>query len=243
MQFASFPFDWIGGRTIRERADDIANGFPNWMIAKNFTRLPTPPTSINAYYRDEALGYLSVHDFPVKLSFGEAFPQVREKFMRRTKRLLEMIEKSKRILIFWVGTPAIYVEGGLADLKYVKDRLESRWPGKTFDVLAIDYKAGVKLDDAQAEDEDGITLIKADVKDSDPTTWIPDEIMLAEWLRKNYEVIDYRSEEERKEWQERKRRGKLNHYKGKNFFDRILAKYEYKLYKHFLKRMDKRGML
>ena len=243
MQFASFPFDWIAGRTIRERADDIANGFPNWMIAKNFTRLPTPATSTNIYYKDESLGYRFIHDFSAKLSFSEAFPQVREKFMRRTRRLLELIEKSKRILIFWVGTPAICVEGGLTELKGIKDKFEAKWPDKTFDILAIDYKAGVKLDDAKSEGENGITLIKADVKDSDPTNWLPDEIMLAEWLRKNYEVIDYRSEEERKAWQERKQRGKVKHYKGKNFFDRIFAKYEYKLYKHFLKRMDKRGML
>ena len=56
-------------------------------------------------YRNNLTGICFNHDFPQNLPLEESFIQVKQKYDRRINRLLEHIEKSKKVLVVYIQTP------------------------------------------------------------------------------------------------------------------------------------------
>ena len=79
------------------------------------------------------------HDFPLGSDFETAFPEVKAKYDRRIKRLIEDIEKNNDILIVYVLPPPEAKDMDISDqiLSEGYKKITARFPNKNIDFLYI----------------------------------------------------------------------------------------------------------
>lgn len=161
LRLASYPFDWMFGSDFLNRCKMLASKFERF-IEKEDLEFSFEARSIkcNAYYNN----YNNIvfnHDFLKDLPFDEAYKLVREKYDRRIQRLLNDIEKSKRVLVLYIETP-------------VKDHIlvEDKIILDGFNILREKFGNKIELlyvKNSTVEDvtnlTDGITVITCDYKD------------------------------------------------------------------------------
>lgn len=99
----STPFDWVAGATFGERMRLLMNDFDNFF---NMTDLVYHgkreyPQPCNIYYNTRTHIVFN-HDFSLFKSFDEMFLIVKERYNRRIKRLYELMNKSKKVLIVYM---------------------------------------------------------------------------------------------------------------------------------------------
>lgn len=107
LQFRSFPFDWLYGATLEERARMFVNEFRDWLPINAMEcigeqKIEDIPKLV---YKNSITGIVFNHDFPLNQSFEQSYPVVKARYNRRISRLLEMIRSSKRVLIVHLSTP------------------------------------------------------------------------------------------------------------------------------------------
>ena len=241
LQFASFPFDWVVGPGICFRAQMIADDFPGWLEPETFIRVETPKFSTSVWYRDK-FGFSLIHDFHVGVPFDEELPLVRAKYRRRIDRLSRLLDSANRALV-------VYIESGGAasasadDAVKVRETLARRWPCVDFDVLLVKYREGVPFSRRSDETGEGWRFVQYDFKDRREDEWRVDWRQVARWLRKEYEVVDYRTAEEKAQWKSRARKREYAEFKATNWWGYAVTKIQYKIYKHLRKRLLRKGIV
>lgn len=124
----SCPFDWIAGSDLPARTDLVLNDFPDFMNPADFEY-----TGAAANYRNTRTGFLFVHDFKRGGDFAAEFPNVREKYQRRTARLIQRLGVAQRTLILYsdhaIDPAAVHMAAA---------RLQERFGGH-IDFLCVDF--------------------------------------------------------------------------------------------------------
>ena len=147
----SLPFDWlfhVSDQTIYALADCFRDGFKNWMLFENLRELaPEERGDGDKFqYEDTATGYRFIHDFIEPKE--TAYQEIRERYGKRINRLCEHIETATNILIL----ADITYKYDEKPFLYLKESLETRFPGKKFDIMVI----GFNENDTETEDKNGI---------------------------------------------------------------------------------------
>lgn len=105
LQIASYPFDWLYGSDFIGRCKILASKFDRF-IEKTDLEFAHEERSFKCLaYHNKYNDITFNHDFLKNLNFEEAYKQVKEKYNRRIKRLLEQIKNSSEILIVYIETP------------------------------------------------------------------------------------------------------------------------------------------
>ncbi len=125
----SSPFDWLMGGNLQTRLELIKNDFENFFNIEDlaFTtksveekilaqgiKLQQTPFELCTNTRNRLVFN---HDFPREKTLEEAFPEVHEKYKRRSERLLETIKNSQSVLLLYVDMPISDAEP--IDLDYI----------------------------------------------------------------------------------------------------------------------------
>jgi hypothetical protein len=150
----SMPFDWLlqdetvaGKDGFRGKIDLIISKFEHFADSPDdFDYLyPTGKTASNHVVYNKKTGLHYHHDFPADKSIVEGFPEVKEKYKRRSERLLDSMDKANRILV-------VYMQDGWfldRNKNYLPDdviienagRLRKHYKDKTIDFLFIEDNA------------------------------------------------------------------------------------------------------
>lgn len=144
LQFCSYPFDWIAGGDFAFRAGLLASDFKDFFNKADlsFTGEPngseTHPCEVCLNERTQMR---FPHDFPSGVDFETAFPEVKAKYDRRIKRLIDDIEQNRDILIVYVMPPREPVESDTV-LRECHNKIVRRFPNKNIDLLYISCAAG-----------------------------------------------------------------------------------------------------
>lgn len=105
LQDFSYPLDWLAGSTLQGRVEIVASKFKNFLSKEDLVfEAANPSVSCDAYkntFNDLTFN----HDFPMNVPLDESFDEVKAKFDRRIKRLLNKIEQSKNVLFVYVALP------------------------------------------------------------------------------------------------------------------------------------------
>jgi len=244
LQYCSFPFDWTGGPTVCQKVELLCRDFKGWMLRENFVKVCESRYGHGVYWRDDALGYHFAHEFNDLAPIDEQLPAVRERLMRRGRRLRAMLAKAKRALVVFVETPDFGPETPESLLK-ARELLMVRWPNVMFDMLLVRHAEGVPLKKFQDEESDGVRMVQFDFRDrrEKDGNWMADQKLIGKWLKAEYAVADYRTEEERRKWSELRRAQKFARYAATGWLDYFVTKYRYKLYVHLRKKLDPRGII
>lgn len=235
LQFASFPFDWLYGSTLRKRVDLLVDDFRGWLDPAQLEPGERSETDTMDVYRNRSTGIVFNHDFPPGVPLSAALPQVREKYVRRIRRLQGLLRSAHRVLAVYVNLrtlPAVSDE----DLRRCRELLSKKYPNAVFDLLLLQPEpalAGVR----EVEVERGVRRVFFGAGNEDVPAayvWQVNVPQIAEFLR-THQVRDYRTDSEKRLWRWRK-------MGAANFFSYCRNKLEYKLWKHLRKRLARHGI-
>jgi len=212
LQFASFPWDWIGFPSMPERARIMCSGYKGWMEIEDLEYIG-PIGAGKAQYRNRKNGILSNHEFKTDVPLEEAFPAVKERYDRRIERLDRLIRSARRpVLVFRLDTPAkAGIPTSLDDCRECRRILSEGYPGTRFEVCLISLDRGRPFADRiEEEPEDGFLHVAFDYADHTPGVpdFTVDFKILAPYLKSRFKVRDYRTAEEKRAWRELRRRKK-----------------------------------
>lgn len=246
LQLLSFPYDWNPGPDFVTRCSYLAAGFPDWLDRKSL-RLENPEeTESHLFYKNVKTGFTFIHDFHAKYSFDEQYSEVCARYERRIARFLGLLERAHRVLVVWVNVNA---DGpfslDVAAAERGRLALQARWPDKRFDVLVFNFKEGVPYQRAESKENSAVRVVAFDYKDRSPgeDRWMADHRILGKWLKGEYEMDDYRTQEEIAAWKKKKANHEYDRYCAKNFLAYVRNKFEYKLYVHLRKQLKGRGVI
>ena len=212
LQFASFPWDWIGFPSMPERARIMCEGYKGWMEMEDLEYIG-PIGGRKAQYRNRKNGILSNHEFFVDVPLSESFPGVKERYDRRIARLDRLIRTARRpVLVLRLDTPAKAGEPtSLEDCRECRRILSEGYPGIRFEVCLISLDRGRSFADrVEEEPDDGFLHVAFDYADYTPGVpdFTVDFKLLAPFLKSRFKVRDYRTPEEKRAYRELHRRQK-----------------------------------
>ena len=156
LQFASFPFDWVGGPGMSFKAQMMVDDFAGWFAPGTLTRIEAPKFSTCTWYRDK-FGFTPLHDFPVEVPLEERLPVVQAKYRRRIDRFTRLLDAARRVLVVHVESEG-FTTSSVEDAVNARKTLARRWPGVAFDMLVVKYREGVPLSRRSDETGDGWLL-------------------------------------------------------------------------------------
>ena len=135
----SSPFDWIAGGTFSERMGYLLNDFENYFNKEDLVyhgkrEFPEP---CDIYYNTRTHIVFN-HDFPLSKPYDDSYPKVAERYARRIKRLYELVNKAKRVLIVYMEK--YETQSGVTDNKQLCDLMEQlnkKFPKTHIDLLYV----------------------------------------------------------------------------------------------------------
>ena len=196
LQFASFPLDWVSGGTAESRATLIASRFDGWLEKEDFVyEASNPKQNGLGIYENRRTGLRHPHDFS-DVTIDRTYDAVREKYRRRTERLLRLIAQSRRVLCVYIvppEQPAVAAES----LTAARRILSAANPGVAFDIICFSCENGVAFSRRRIETPaEGITTITFDYRNAISNVDIDHAAQALAEL--GVTATDPRSEEERK---------------------------------------------
>jgi len=241
LQYASFPFDWVAHSDIRVRADQVRDGFADWLPKDALEPFRFETTNTGVVMRNVRTGIVFPHDFHRDVPFEREWAEVSGKYARRVERMARLIAASKRVLVVWVDVKLSPFATD-ADGAYVLDVFRRRWPGVTFELLHLRHEDGRPLADRIDGEAKGVRTVTFDYRDRANGYWIADHELIGRWLRREYAVADYRTPEEKSNGRRLAKAKRYGRFHATGFADYVRTKLEYKLFIHLRKRLERKGL-
>lgn len=222
LQYLSFPGDWTSplaegaGRpapdcVLRHRVDVLCDGDADFFKPEDFFFERSVESTQKDVYINRRTRYIFNHDFPIGGDFAANLPKVAAKYARRRERLFELIGRSRRVLAVCVDIPGGKNPVSLDDCRYARERLNRRFPSAKFDFCLLSDEPGRSFAKRTFEEvEPGLFHLSFGFLD--PTHALPNQPDLkltSAALAEQFEVADYRTEEEKARFAEQKLREKL----------------------------------
>jgi len=243
LQLATFPLDWVGRGTVRERTQMVLGGFSNWLRQEDLKLLEVAPDGVNDLYLNQSNGLEMAHDFPTGCPLGQCFPKISEKYARRIARFLELLEKSRDVLIVWMGDARIEEQVSEAEVRESLAAFSKRYPRARFRMRVFDYRKGVSCESPQVVRGPGYEIVGLDFRDYADGNWIwaVHSEMLRPYLL-DVTVKDYRPMSVRRAFRVKARKDERIRFKANSTIDLWLTKLTYRLCKGLWKRLERKGI-
>ena len=234
LQHLSFPWDWIGAERslvpdLKLRTDSICNGtFHSWFTPSDLELDTVHEWHTKALYSSRSTGLLYNHDFPKGVPLEESFPAVKAKYDRRFARLMDLIGKSKKILLVRIDPPNGLKPTSVDDCLSARSEFAKRFPHAQFDFIMMSFDKGRPVEKRLVETpEDGFTHISFDYKDYSPGK--PNYAVVldqtAAVLREMVSVRDYRTKDEIAAFHKRVHDSKMKQAGASNEWQFFLARH------------------
>ena len=208
LQLASFPWDWVGVPPPSERCRLICDGFRDWMNLEDLKWEGSNDTFGHEEVRNTKTGLIILHDFKQGIPLKEQYADVAEKYARRIARLDKLLRSARNVLLVTIDAPVTPTPTPPEDCMKAIQTMSARYPNARFDFLLLHLDAKRTL--AERIDETplpGIRLISFDYRShaADAPKYGIEIDALADFLRREYTVNDYRTKEEIKAHKARRR--------------------------------------
>lgn len=145
LRLFSSPFDWMFGATFEERMNLLLNDFENFLNKEDMSfvcqRNKPEPCDI---YLNNRTNICFNHDFPLNVALDTSFPNVKAKYERRIKRLLDTIKNSKSVLLVFMELPNSDKKASVESLINLMEKINSKFNGPKIDVLYIKHDEDMK---------------------------------------------------------------------------------------------------
>jgi hypothetical protein len=141
LQDFSYPFDWLYGADFSKRIDIIVSEFRDFVNQEDLEAVGQTNQDIHNLcdlYYNKRNGITFNHDFLAGKPLFETYENVRAKYDRRVKRLLNNIKAAKKILVVCIETPITnhaYISN--QDIETVFKKLADKFPNQKIDLLYL----------------------------------------------------------------------------------------------------------
>lgn len=150
IQFRSFPFDWLIGADIVDRATILANHFKDFLKKEAMECVEESKRNRGRdIWRNNDSGLLFMHDFTHGTPFEEEYPIVYQKYQRRAKRLIQQISSSKRVLAVYAEHPCDTKSLTKEQMVNARRILSEAFPAVHIDLLYLRNDNSVLISNAQ----------------------------------------------------------------------------------------------
>ena len=243
LQLATFPLDWVGRGTIRARTEIVLGEFADWLKQDQLELLEVAPDGVNDLYLNRINGQEIAHDFPTGRPLSETFPVVKDKYDRRIARFLQLLEKSRKVLIVWMGDARVTDPIAPEEVKDCLQAFSGKYRKTKFRMLVLDYRKGVPAERPERTQGEDFEIVGLDFRDYADGNWIwaVHSEMLIPYLE-GISVKDYRPASVRREFRLKRKRAEYERFKATSVFDLFLTKLAYRICKQIWKRLEKKGV-
>ena len=161
LQFASFPFDWIGSPGLMSEVEMVESGFANWFERGDLKLWDVrhEEGAVQRVYKNMRTNFGFPHEFTNAFTFEAGYEKTREKYDRRISRFLKTLGSVKSAL-------GIYLEVAtrrrLPDetLSEARRRLAAQFPGLELDLVYFYEDPAFRKAEVVSE-RDGVTVVRA----------------------------------------------------------------------------------
>lgn len=241
LQYTSLPFDWNAGRDLRLKVDMMVDGCAGWLKRESFVKVRSTQVGVTDHWEDDR-GFWFTHDFTEAGDLDRELSAVQEKYARRVERMEKLLSSVRRVLLVCIEMPG-WPEVSPEDFAYCRETLGRKWPDVTFDLLNLKYRAGVAFANRTEREENGLRVVSFDYKDSKEEGWRIDYRRVGKWLATEYEAVDFRTEAEKEAWRKAVAGHEYGRYHVTNFWDYLYTKLRYKIYRHLVKDLQRKGVI
>ena len=199
LQLASFPWDWVGTPPPIFRCRTICSDFKDWMNLEDLKWAGRNDTYGHEEVRNVRTGLIIMHDFVQGVSIEEQYPAITEKYTRRIARLDRLLKSSKSVLLVTIDTPVSPAPVSPEEGRKSIEIMSEKYPNAKFDFLIVNLETGRSLENRIDETPlPEVRRIAFDFKCYAPDAPVfgIEVKMIADFLKGEYAVRDYRSREE-----------------------------------------------
>ena len=199
LQLASFPWDWVGTPPPIFRCRTICSEFKDWMNLEDLKWAGRNDTYGHEEVRNVRSGIFFMHDFVQGTPLEDQYPAVMEKYTRRAARLDRLLKSSKSVLLVTIDTPVSPAPVSPEEGRKSIEIMSEKYPNAKFDFLIVNLETGRSLENRIDETPlPGVRRIAFDFKCYAPDAPVfgIEVKMIADFLKGEYAVRDYRSREE-----------------------------------------------
>ncbi len=136
---ASYPFDWTyfnSDEAVYILADSFKNGFENYMLKENLKELPVNPSHPDKIQYEDCFGKIVwANHFSYGKDREKNYSEVKLKYDKRFKRLVNSVKKSDKILFIFCSA----FEVNQDSFSYLLNTLHNIYPKKHFDIKVIAF--------------------------------------------------------------------------------------------------------
>lgn len=146
LQNFSYPFDWLCGSSFQKRIDIITSDFKDFINKEDLVFSHSEEAISRNAYKNTSNGLVFNHDFLNTIPFDEAYEEVREKYDRRSSRLLDKIRTSSKVLFIYMSLPNSPTPLDINEiLVNAQGRLAKAFPTTKCDILYISHAPELPL--------------------------------------------------------------------------------------------------
>lgn len=244
MQFASFPFDWAGGEDVLVHAQLVADDFRRFLPPDQLAYHGPNEEQNGDIYVNQENGVAFYHDFAFNTPLAESYPPIRAKYDRRIKRLSERMTKGGKILAMFIQAPGKPISSDY-DLKRAAELIRGRYPQADLDLLYVYLVPQKRFGQSEVVTVDehvfkvGFDIAMPGFYDAR----VADRKKIISMLKSLFPqgIRDYRTPEERAEWQRRMREKKFAAMHAGTWWEYAVNNFNWRLFRHFRNRLEKLG--
>lgn len=244
LQFASYPFDWVGCPSILASVAALESEFADWFRKEDLKLIDVrrEPLSTRCYV-NRCTGFSFYHEFSLFGTFEGMFGQVAEQFCRRQTRLLNGIRAAKSVLAVYVEVP-FRAQGSDGDFCEAQRRLAAKFPGTAVDLLVF-KKVESGRSSVVREVGPGVTVVELDFVqyvDGEMSHQV-NRIAMTDYLTQNFTVTDLRTDSEKRHFAQCKSKERAAKWGADSFLARFYNAVSYKFYRKLEKYLIRQGIV
>ena len=218
LQFASYPFDWIGSPGLLRDVEMVEGRFCKWFEKEDLRLWDVrhEEGAVQRVYKNMRTSFGFPHEFTNAFTFEEGYGEAREKYDRRIERFYGDVGSARRALGIYleVATRDRLPDEALAD---ARRRLSAQFPGTALDLLYL-FEDPSHREVRKVSESDGVTVACADYAkflDGVPMHTV-DRTEIVRFIRENFTVAGHDIVGEKARYEaEQKRRRKAHWGKGR----------------------------
>lgn len=244
LQFASYPFDWVGSPGIMKSVAALESEFSGWFEKDDLKLIDVrrEPLSTRCFINRKT-GFAFYHEFTLFKRFDDLFPKIAERFARRGRRLLAALRAARSVLAVYVEVPFRETES-VADFAEARRRVAAKFPNASVDLLVFCKAESGKSPEVLVR-EPGLTIVKVDFVqyEGDVMSHQVNRTFITQYLKENFSVADRRSEEDRRRFAAFKQDERSDKWGEGLLPSRLLNELSYKLYRKLERYLVRNGLV
>lgn len=246
MQYASYPFDWIGSPGVLQSAKMLANDFQGWLDkpAMKLVDVRRGSGTINRAYVNRNTGFVFAHDFHHDFDLEDGFDVVCQKYQRRVSRLISQLAMSNKVLAVYVEHP-VRNPSPESVIKEAYDVISAKFPQVRFDLLYFYHDDGAPINLTGNHLTANIVSVPCRIKQLEYglVSHTIDKDPIVRYLCQHVHVDDYRSDADKKQFGEHMKSVERSRYGEGCLLTRWMVKYQYRLHRKLENALKAKGLL